>query len=517
MSDCDRAGGRILVVDDSPPKRYLLVNWLRRAGFAVTEAGTGGEALRIIRADVPEVVILDVRLPDMSGFAVCEAIKSDPSLAPTPVIHVSAHAVDVADRTQGLNRGADGYLVEPIDPGELVASVHSVLRYYRARRRAELLADRLGALARVTLDLTAAASVSELVTVAAEGAALIFGSPAAAVVESPDGARTAASVAGPGAPPQHPPVPPPRTTRPTGLTVATYPADVWPELGWPAGDTFTAASARLRADRSATHILVPTAAATPGSVLQQLTQTVAAAAEAQRSYDEEHRIAITLQRSLLPRSLPRPAGVDLAVRYLPADSDTEVGGDFYELAMVEDQLVAAIGDVAGHSLHAATVMGEVRHALRAYAVDGHPPGAVLDRLNRLLRLLLPAETATLCLLTYDPATGRVRLANAGHMPPLLLPADGPPRYVVQRGVLLGVDAPRPADAEFVLPPGAGLLLYTDGLVERRDAVIDEGFDRLAAVAARAEADPEAFCDRVLAEMCTTAVDDDVAVVVLRRH
>ena len=99
--------------------------------------------------------------------------------------------------------------------------------------------------------------------------------------------------------------------------------------------------------------------------------------EAQRSFDEEHRIAVTLQRSLLPARLPDLAGLDLAVRYEPASAQTEVGGDFYELVMLDGHLLLAIGDVAGHSLHAATVMAELRHAVRAYAVEGHQPGEIL--------------------------------------------------------------------------------------------------------------------------------------------
>jgi len=100
----------ILVVDDSATKRYLLVSWLTRAGFQVLEAETGGDALAMLPTVDVDLVVLDVKLPDMSGFDVCERIKSDPEYGVLPVIHVSAHAVDVVDKTQGLNRGADAYL-----------------------------------------------------------------------------------------------------------------------------------------------------------------------------------------------------------------------------------------------------------------------------------------------------------------------------------------------------------------------------------------------------------------------
>jgi serine phosphatase RsbU (regulator of sigma subunit) len=251
-------------------------------------------------------------------------------------------------------------------------------------------------------------------------------------------------------------------------------------------------------------------------VLRQLAQAVAAAVEAQRSYDEEHRIAVTLQRSLLQSRLPDVPGVEMAVRYEPAGAQTEVGGDFYELTMLDGRLLVAIGDVAGHSLHAATVMAELRHAVRAYAVEGHPPGAVLDLVNRFMRTVLPADSATLCLFTLELDTGKVRMASAGHLPPLLRTDDGV-RYLEPRGPLLGINAPRPPDLEFVLPPGGTLVLYTDGLIERRDADIDVGLTALAACAVEVEQNLDAFCSRLLHRMAGAEQPaDDIAVVALRR-
>src|SRR5690242_7672128 len=148
--------GAVLVVDDTPSKRYVLASWLRRGGYQVVEAGTGAEAIELVRGGGISLVVLDVRLPDLSGFEVCERIKSDPSCGVMPVIHVSAAAIHADDRTQGLERGADAYLVEPIDPDELLATLASVLRYYQARRHAEQLAERLTRLARVSVAMSAA-------------------------------------------------------------------------------------------------------------------------------------------------------------------------------------------------------------------------------------------------------------------------------------------------------------------------------------------------------------------------
>ena len=103
--------------------------------------------------------------------------------------------------------------------------------------------------------------------------------------------------------------------------------------------------------------------------------------------------------------MPHVPELDLAVRYVPASDRAEIGGDFYEVVRFDDAVMVAVGDVGGHSLHAATIMAELRHATRAYLAEGHGPAAVLDRLNRLMAQLIPGEIATLCLLAIDIATG----------------------------------------------------------------------------------------------------------------
>ncbi|MFI5839530.1 SpoIIE family protein phosphatase [Catenuloplanes sp. NPDC051500] len=508
----------VLVVDDNPTKRYLLVSWLSRAGYTIVEAETGAEALVMVDAKPIDLVVLDVRLPDMSGFDVCEQIKGNPKHAALPVVHVSAHAVDVSDRAHGLNRGADAYLVEPIEPEELVATAQAVLRYYRARKQAELLAQRMALLAETTLAINSAPDFLRLLEAAASGTAKIFEGPAAVVTATGDGDFWAATSDGPE---QQPTLrqwtPEPGREPSVGTSFRSDPPEAWPLLAWPENDEVGVAATRIRPDRPAVYVAVPASYNIPGApVLRQLAQAIAAAVEAQRSYDEEHRIAITLQRSLLPRSLPIVAGLDLARRYEPASAHTEIGGDFYELTMIDGRLLVAIGDVSGHSLHAATVMAELRHALRAYAVDGHEPGAVLTRINHLMLTLLPGEVATVCLMFIDPASGHVQMANAGHLPPLLI-ADGRATYIEERGPLLGLRADRPADAEFVVPPGATLVLYTDGLIERREAVIDEGFSALAGVALSGIDDRlDDFCDRLLTELTGPEMSDDIAVIALRR-
>ena len=157
--------GNLLVVDDDEAKRYIIATWLRRAGHTVNEVETGQAALSRLAGF--ELVLLDVNLPDMSGFEVCQLIKSDPLPAAIPVIQVSATAVDVASRAHGLTQGADAYLIEPTEPAELLATVTAALRYFRARQRAERTAAMLADLAGVTLDINAAETFDGLAATAA--------------------------------------------------------------------------------------------------------------------------------------------------------------------------------------------------------------------------------------------------------------------------------------------------------------------------------------------------------------
>ena len=509
--------GSVLVVDDTPSKRYVLASWLRRGGYPVVEAATGAEALDLLAKDGIGLVVLDVRLPDLTGFEVCERIKSDPVRGQIPVIHVSAAAIHAGDRTQGLERGADAYLVEPIDPDELLATIASVLRYYQARRQAERLANRLADLARLSVAMGAARSESDLLQVAARGAASIFDSPAVVVTIRVDGTRTAGICRGPSAsvctvalPPLPDDEPQPAVSYHDQVTAGL------PDAGWDPANTVRVLTVRVRPDQPAVTVMVPTAVTMEGApVLTLLGQAVMSALNVQRIYDEEHDLALTLQHSLLPRTLPDVAGLEFAVRYVPASERAEIGGDFYEVVRFGNQLMVAVGDVGGHSLHAATIMAELRHAMRAYLAEGHGPAVVLDRLDHLMAQLMPGEIATLCLLAIDTTSGTVHMANAGHPPPLMHTPTGV-RRLDAHSALLGLRAGAASQSTFELAPGDSLVLYTDGLVENRAEVFDLGIDRLAKAVAQLDGSLEAFASRLLEEVGPTNVDDDIAMVVVRR-
>ncbi|MGH3505917.1 MAG: SpoIIE family protein phosphatase [Nocardioidaceae bacterium] len=235
--------------------------------------------------------------------------------------------------------------------------------------------------------------------------------------------------------------------------------------------------------------------------------------------EREHKVAETLQRSLLPDRLPDIPGVMLAARYVPASADVEVGGDWYDVVPLADGMIGlAIGDVAGHGLQAAATMGQLRMALRAYALQDPSPAAVMRGVHQLMAQLPVPEMATLIYLVFDPATQSVRFANAGH-PPALVIGNGSTAYLAD-GLAPPVGVT--ADDQYVevseeLPAGSTLLLYTDGLVERRGVSIQDGLDRLMIeAAAHEDSDLEEMCDRLLSVLVGHAqVADDVALVAMR--
>jgi serine phosphatase RsbU (regulator of sigma subunit) len=243
-----------------------------------------------------------------------------------------------------------------------------------------------------------------------------------------------------------------------------------------------------------------------------------------RLYEREHGIAETLQRSLLPGSLPTVRGVSVAARYLPARAEASGGGDWYDVVPLADGgLALTIGDVSGHGVEAASLMGRLRDTLRAAALEGEDVAPAAERLDRLLQSHRPAgddaiATALVAVLGADGAD--LHFTSAGHPPPLIVRPDGSTDYLYGGlSTPLGVATNgRRTQAGVRLEPGSLLLLYTDGLVERRDASIADGMDRLARAARTADRDPERFCDEVLAAMLgTEGPADDVALLAVATH
>ncbi|MGH2944504.1 MAG: ATP-binding SpoIIE family protein phosphatase, partial [Solirubrobacteraceae bacterium] len=200
-------------------------------------------------------------------------------------------------------------------------------------------------------------------------------------------------------------------------------------------------------------------------------------------------------------------------------SEAEVGGDWYDaIGLPGGRVLLVMGDVSGKGLAAASTLGALRSAIRAYALEGHGPAQIADRLNRFVLAEHTREhMATLVLAVFDPVDAELSWVNAGHPPPLTLTADGTPSFLTgARSVPLGV-LPFPGYEEHTvtLEPGGAVVLYTDGLVERRAEHLDLGLDRLADAAAGGPLACEALCDRLLhATLPSGATSDDVALLTL---
>ncbi|HVU71517.1 MAG TPA: SpoIIE family protein phosphatase, partial [Mycobacteriales bacterium] len=261
---------------------------------------------------------------------------------------------------------------------------------------------------------------------------------------------------------------------------------------------------------------------------EELGRRGALAVDNARLYARERDAAVTLQRSLLPPALPDLPGLSVAARYLPGTAGTEAGGDWYDvIPLPHGRVGLAIGDVMGRGLRAAAVMGQVSAALRAYALEGSSPSQLLARLDRVVTALHGTSLTTCAYAVFDPATGALRLALAGHPPPLrvLFAGDGAAEaeYVdVEPGLPLGVETSDYPEAALALPRGGALVLYTDGLVESRNGGLDPGLDRLRDVARTPRPDDRGMATALADDIVTTLSEhrdegDDTALLVLVRE
>jgi serine phosphatase RsbU (regulator of sigma subunit)/anti-sigma regulatory factor (Ser/Thr protein kinase) len=234
---------------------------------------------------------------------------------------------------------------------------------------------------------------------------------------------------------------------------------------------------------------------------------------------EQRAVTEIMQRVLLPDALPQIPGMRFSAKYLPAASGIKVGGDWYDVFQLAGGRVAfVIGDVVGRGVLAASVMAEIRTALRAYMVQGHKLTEVISLLNELLVSMGRRRGATLSILELDPEAEELEAVIAGHLPPLLIEPDGEARLLEQaHGLPVGVRIGHDYQAcRHPFPTGSRLLLYTDGLIERRGEPIDDGFQRLAEAAeAAAGRTDSSFADRVYRALVgETPLEDDMALLAI---
>jgi PAS domain S-box-containing protein len=253
--------------------------------------------------------------------------------------------------------------------------------------------------------------------------------------------------------------------------------------------------------------------------LTALASQCALALERSLLYEHERRVAATLQQSLLPQRLPADERVQIAVRYRPGSAGLEVGGDWYDVIPTPGgRLAITVGDVVGRGVEAAASMTQLRNALRAYALEGHSPPEALERVDNLVEQLGEGDFATVVYLELDPEERTARFSSAGHPPLLLLTPDRGPVFLEGgRSLPLGVHGgPERGDETVHLEPGATLVLYTDGLIERRGLAIGIGLERLQEAATVAPTDVEELLDHLLSALgAGEELRDDVAVLAVR--
>ena len=256
------------------------------------------------------------------------------------------------------------------------------------------------------------------------------------------------------------------------------------------------------------------------AVLTSLSSLIAQALERAMLYDTKHRLAHGLQAALLPNSLPSLPAIEAAARYLPATQGMDIGGDFYDLVPSGGQAAAVIGDVQGHNVTAAGLMGQIRTAVRAYTAVGQPPEEVMRSTNRLL-IDLGTELFASCLyLRLDPSRGRAVMSRAGHPPPLLRKPDGRVRVLdLAGGPLLGIDAAATyPTTEVAFDPGSVLALYTDGLIESPGVDIEDALADLGRLLAETGDRPlDELADSLVQYSASASPErlDDVALLLLR--
>jgi serine phosphatase RsbU (regulator of sigma subunit) len=256
-------------------------------------------------------------------------------------------------------------------------------------------------------------------------------------------------------------------------------------------------------------------------LLQDAADRAALAIRRAQLHEEEHRIAVELQRGLIPKSLPTVPGVRLAAAYEVAGIGVQVGGDWYDaFAMSDGRLGIVVGDVTGRGIRAASAMGQLRTLTRAFALGGggqRTPGEALTLLNRHQLALDDEHLFTIVYAILDPERGTIAWANGGHPPPLLCASDRACRYLDGGNGLMGVDDKVYASFEETIDPSSTVVLYTDGLVERRGESLDVGLKRLADAASAGPHQAGALRDHILAALLEPAGEryDDVTAVVAR--
>jgi PAS domain S-box-containing protein len=504
---------RVLVVDDNPDMRDYVSNLLTDR-YLVQTAADGEQALAIAHNDPPDLILTDVMMPRLDGFGLLRELRDDPVTLPIPVVMLSARAGE-AGVIEGLEAGADDYLVKPFSARELLARVHSNLELDRARRTRDQLqrgrriqnqAERLSKVGSWELELSSGTirgseQLLEILGIEREELEKLTATDLIARTIHPDDRPRAQSALDAAS----------DQLEPFELEVRLESAD--------GQERWVLVRGEVAVDEAGQP-------STFQGFVQDTTErrraadAILSAAVAREAADREHQIADDLQRRMLPADTFASVHVEASGYYRAGEDGLRVGGDWYDVIDLGGGRTAfMIGDVSGRGIPAAGLMGQVRAAARAYARLDLAPADLLELLDALVCELGDGRFVTCIYGVYDPFKDEFRWANAGHLPPVLaLPDQAAGRRMDDvTAPPLGIGVGRYAERRVPLPPGAAVLLYTDGLVERRDRAIDEGIDRLAA-AFRADDRPISEITHALAQtLAPIRGEDDTAILAARVH
>jgi len=499
-------------------------------------------------------------MPGMDGFETAKRIKERELTAEIPIIFMSAVSTQSGDVLEGFTTGAVDYVTKPVDPSLLRAKVHVFVDLAQKnrllRQQSEVLSRQLEEryaqqamglrkLADAALAINSTLSLDEMLTVINDSAREIIGAHEAETVitaradlGTPELSRSfSPKYAGWASEGRHLDLNPVWSFVVSGGTVVRMTKD----------EVERSLAARGLADATTGHPLLEGWLAVPivsrdqetvgliqvadkvdgdftaddEVVLLQLAQLAAVAIGNAERYAQEHLVAETLQRAMLPRRLPAVKGLQLASRYVAGGGGTRVGGDWYDTVVMDDgRIMLAVGDVVGRGPRAAAIMGQLRTAMRAYALQQLPATVLMRSLDLLLQDFADEAIATAACLMLDPSTGVVEAVLAGHPPPLIIDPSGKTRFLESdTHVPMGVrDAPLYLSSYTPFEAGSTMLMFTDGLVESRTRPVAQGLQALSHVLAEFGHTPdvEDLCDAVLESMVQGNHDDDVALLAVRR-
>lgn len=552
----------ILLVDDDEQSLRVLKSVLEPLEQRLVTARSGEEALRLLLREEFAVILLDMRMPGLDGLETARFVKARATTRHIPIIFLTAHAEDIEQVFRAYEAGAVDYVAKPFQPDvlrhkvavfvELQHERMERVREARARAEAETIASTASKLQGISDAALAHLEIEELLPELLERATTVFGADAAGLLlrdgdaswltlltasaetdrlpeDAPlpsaqvsrslsEGGRRAqarSAVSGEGllaqvvgGAPLHVPELSHEHELPTALAGV--------ELGSLIAAPLVAGGQRMGAlllgSRS------PRAFSEEDLVVLGLSADRAAIAiQHAQSYEHERGLVEMLQHHLLPDRLPQAPALAMAARYRPSERAAQVGGDWYDAIVLPGGAVGlAIGDVVGHGVRAATLMGELRAALRAYAlVEPQSPAAALAHLNALVASTHGATmVATVLYMVVDADGARARFASAGHLPPLLMEADGSTRFLEHASAppLGATEHAAFRDWESELVAGGTILLYTDGLVERRGEGLDDGISRLTRAMATAPKPVDLLVAELASTMTREGTEDDIVVI-----